>query len=105
MTKSPEDLIARALVPYGDRPDAVQVARLVDDLLTAGLQTGYKRHAVPEAEQSHALKAAVQEWCDLVRTGPRSETGNPNWDFARALARNLQRLVAALPQQQPAVSP
>ncbi|MFD9338342.1 hypothetical protein ACFWBF_28675 [Streptomyces sp. NPDC060028] len=102
MTKAPEDLIARALVPYGDRPDAPEAARLVEDLLTAGLQAGFRRHAVPEGEQPPALKAAVREWCDLVRTGPGA---GGDWSHARALARVLRQLVDALPEQQSAGSP
>ncbi|MFD9355222.1 hypothetical protein [Streptomyces sp. NPDC060031] len=48
---------------------APEAARLVEDLLTAGLQAGFRRHAAGD------------------------------WSHARSLARGLRRLVDALPQQ------
>ncbi|MCY0940391.1 DUF6415 family natural product biosynthesis protein [Streptomyces antarcticus] len=92
-----EKLAARALTSYEDRPDAPGVARLVDDLITAGQTLHAAVTALPADQRSERVGAALVEWTYFVDVGPLGGgTDHANWNHARNLARIARVLAAAL---------
>ncbi|WP_327263945.1 DUF6415 family natural product biosynthesis protein [Streptomyces sp. NBC_01232] len=76
-------LVARALVPYNQKPDERAIALLVDDLLRHG--DSLLVHVAGRQEAA----AALGDWHRLTAEGP---TDSPvgNWNHARALARTVR---------------
>ncbi|MER6390826.1 DUF6415 family natural product biosynthesis protein [Streptomyces sp. NPDC059382] len=92
-----EELAARALTSYEDRPDAVSVARLVDDLITAGQTLHAAVTALPAEQRTERVGAALVEWTYFIDVGPLGAGGDhANWNHARNLARIARVLAAAL---------
>ncbi|KOU59763.1 DUF6415 family natural product biosynthesis protein [Streptomyces sp. NPDC054949] len=92
-----EELAARALTSYEDRPDAVSVARLVDDLITAGQTLHATVTALPADQRTERVGAALVEWTYFIDVGPLGgDTDHANWNHARNLARIARVLAAAL---------
>ncbi|MFF3863227.1 DUF6415 family natural product biosynthesis protein [Streptomyces sp. NPDC002209] len=92
------ELVARALVPYTERPSGLDVARLVDDLITCGEQLRALVATVPRGELSPRGSGALTDWAYAVAAGPYGSNPNSNWNYARALARVVQGMVRALDQ-------
>ncbi|MFG2712374.1 DUF6415 family natural product biosynthesis protein [Streptomyces goshikiensis] len=95
-TQTIDGLAARALRPYEDRPDAEGVARLVDDLITAGQKLHTEVAGIPASSQTQRAAAALAEWSYFVAAGPLSGSDHANWNHARGLGRIAQVLVAEL---------
>lgn len=89
-------LIARALVPYSERPDAAAVARLVDDLITAGEALHAEVATVTAGRRTERAGCALAEWTYFVDAGPTGRGDHANWNHARTLARILRGLATAL---------
>ncbi|MFD8019309.1 DUF6415 family natural product biosynthesis protein [Streptomyces lavendulae] len=98
-TQKIEDLIARAIVPYSDRPDAEAVACLIDDLITHGQALHARVAAIPGARGTERAGAALAEWSYFVDAGPTGRGDHANWNHARALARILRSLAVALAER------
>jgi hypothetical protein len=86
-------LIHQALVPYERKPEAGEIARLTDGLLTLG--AGLLAAAEALRETDGRVGGALRDWRQLTETGP---TVSPlgNWDHARALARTVRTLHEAV---------
>ncbi|MEU9181320.1 DUF6415 family natural product biosynthesis protein [Streptomyces sp. NPDC048550] len=91
-------LVARALVPYVDRPSSTDVARLVDDLITCGEGLRALVAAVPSGELSPRGTGALADWAYAIAAGPYGSNPNSTWNYARALARVVQGMAGALEQ-------
>ncbi|GLX40536.1 hypothetical protein Sros01_66090 [Streptomyces roseochromogenus] len=87
-------LIGRALVPYSERPDAAGVARLVDELITAGEALHAEVAAVTADRRTERAGSALAEWAYFVDAGPTGRGDHANWNHARTLARILRSLAA-----------
>ncbi|GAA3238521.1 DUF6415 family natural product biosynthesis protein [Streptomyces lavendulae] len=98
-TQKIEDLIARAIVPYSERPDAEAVACLIDDLITHGQALHAQVAAIPGARRTERAGAALAEWSYFVDAGPTGRGDHANWNHARALARILRSLHSARAEQ------
>ncbi|GLV86859.1 hypothetical protein Slala03_65480 [Streptomyces lavendulae subsp. lavendulae] len=92
-------LIGRALVPYSERPDAAGVARLVDELITAGEALHAEVAAVTADRRTERAGSALAEWSYFVDAGPAGRGDHANWNHARTLARILRNLASALGEQ------
>ncbi|MFI5986716.1 hypothetical protein ACIBEA_38380 [Streptomyces sp. NPDC051555] len=79
------ELVARALVPYGERPPAAEVTRLLDELT----RHGWALHAA-------APPGSASEWSHLVADPPRGITDSTRWSYCRAVARALRTLLRVL---------
>lgn len=95
-TQTIEELAARALAPYSDRPDAVGVAQLIDDLITAGQKLHTEVSAIPASGRTYRLVAALAEWTYFAVEGPRTEGDHAAWNHARGLARIVQNMASGL---------
>ncbi|MGI5446381.1 hypothetical protein ACQEVM_11575 [Streptomyces sp. CA-243310] len=92
-----EELVSRALASYEQRPDAVGVARLIDDLITAGQSLHAAVTALPAGQRTEREGAALVEWTYFIDVGPLGAGGDhANWNHARNLARIARVLAAAL---------
>ncbi|MBT2447932.1 hypothetical protein J7F03_12755 [Streptomyces sp. ISL-43] len=100
-TQTTEELTARALAPYSERPDAESVARLVDDLITAGCELHTEVSQVPAAQRTERAGAALNEWSYFIDVGPSSHGDHANWNHARGLARILRNLAEANQDREP----
>ncbi|MFI5766217.1 DUF6415 family natural product biosynthesis protein [Streptomyces sp. NPDC051563] len=100
-TPTVEELTARALAPYAERPDAENVARLVDDLITAGCQLHTEVCRIPAAQRTERAGAALSEWSYFIDVGPSTRGDHANWNHARALARILRNLAEAVGDREP----
>ncbi|MFE7094602.1 DUF6415 family natural product biosynthesis protein [Streptomyces erythrochromogenes] len=85
-------LVAKALVPYNQKPDEVEIALLTDDLLCYGAALARR------AAGRERATAAMRDWDLLTSHGP---TDSPvgNWNHARALARTVKAFRRALGEQ------
>ncbi|MFD7029020.1 hypothetical protein ACFWAR_13405 [Streptomyces sp. NPDC059917] len=79
------ELVSRALVPYGERPPAAEVARLLDELTGHG----WALHAA-------APPGTAAEWSHLVGDPPLGITDSTRWSYCRAVARTLRTLLRTL---------
>ncbi|MGW1938940.1 DUF6415 family natural product biosynthesis protein [Streptomyces goshikiensis] len=95
-THTIEELAARALGPYEDRPDVEGVARLVDDLITAGQALHTEVAGIPVSGQTQRAISALAEWSYFVTAGPLSGSDHANWNHARGLGRIARVLAAEL---------
>ncbi|MFG2617827.1 DUF6415 family natural product biosynthesis protein [Streptomyces sp. NPDC048507] len=95
-TQAIDDLIRRAIVPYSDRPDTEAVAHLIDDLITHGQILHARVAALPQEQRTERAGAALVEWAYFVDAGPMGRDDHANWNHARALARILRNLRAAI---------
>ncbi|GAA3263574.1 DUF6415 family natural product biosynthesis protein [Streptomyces lavendulae] len=89
-------LIGRALVPYSERPDAAGVARLVDELITAGEALHAEVAAIGAGRRTERVGSALAEWAYFVDAGPTGRGDHANWNHARTLARILRSLASPL---------
>ncbi|MFF7082016.1 DUF6415 family natural product biosynthesis protein [Streptomyces lavendulae] len=85
-------LVGRALVPYSERPDAAGVARLVDELITAGEALHAEVATVTADRRTERAGSALAEWAYFVDAGPTGRGDHANWNHARTLARILRSL-------------
>ncbi|MFD8023160.1 DUF6415 family natural product biosynthesis protein [Streptomyces lavendulae] len=92
-------LIGWALVPYSERPDAAGVARLVDELITAGEALHAKVAAIGAGRRTELAGSALAEWTYFVDAGPTGRGDHANWNHARTLARILRSLASLLNEQ------
>ncbi|MCX4540511.1 DUF6415 family natural product biosynthesis protein [Streptomyces sp. NBC_01565] len=95
-TQTIEELAARALRPYEERPDAEGVARLVDDLITVGHALHTRVAGIPVSRHTQRADAALAEWSYFVAAGPLSGSDHAAWNHARGLGRIARVLVAEL---------
>jgi hypothetical protein len=93
-TQTIEELVARALAPYSERPDTVGVAQLIDDLITAGQELHAKVSAT--ASWTCRVKAALDEWAYFAGKGPVTDGDHAAWNHARGLARIIQSMRSGL---------
>lgn len=98
-TQTIEDLAARALTSYDQRPDAEGVAHLVDDLITAGSELHAQVAQIPLGQRTERAGAALVEWTYFVDAGPLSHGDHANWNHARGLARIIRIMASALGEQ------
>ncbi|MFJ7265719.1 DUF6415 family natural product biosynthesis protein [Streptomyces sp. NPDC099050] len=96
-----EELAARALVPYAERPGADGVAQLVDDLMTEGQKLHAAVSRLPLARRTERAGAALAEWTYFAEAGPLSDGDHAAWNHARGLARILRILASVLHETQP----
>ncbi|WP_030659700.1 MULTISPECIES: DUF6415 family natural product biosynthesis protein [Streptomyces] len=82
-------LVTRALGPYNQKPDDVQVAHLVDDLLRHG------EELLARVAEHEAAAAALADWHTLITEGP-TDMPLGNWNHARALARTVRTFMRVL---------
>ncbi|MFD8577130.1 DUF6415 family natural product biosynthesis protein [Streptomyces virginiae] len=76
-------LLARALVPYNQKPDEATIAALVDDLLRHG------ESLLADVAGHEAAAAALADWHRLTTEGP-TDSPMGNWNHSRALARTVR---------------
>ncbi|MGW8777573.1 DUF6415 family natural product biosynthesis protein [Streptomyces sp. NPDC055796] len=95
-TQAIGELAARALAPYERRPDAEGVARLVDDLITAGQELHTTVSGIPAADRTERAGAALVEWAYFAEAGPLRSDDRANWNHARGLARIIQAMASTL---------
>ncbi|MFZ3494639.1 DUF6415 family natural product biosynthesis protein [Streptomyces sp. 5.8] len=100
-THTIEELAARALAPYSERPDAEGVAHLVDDLITAGTELHAQVNQIPAAQRTERAGAALTEWAYFVDSGPLGHGDHANWNHARGLARIIRTMASTLGEQRP----
>lgn len=93
-TQTIEELVARALAPYSERPDAVGVAQLTDDLITAGQELHAQVSAMPQASRTYRVEAALVEWTYFAEKGPVTDGDHAAWNHARGLARIMQNMAS-----------
>lgn len=96
-TQTIEELTARALAPYSERPDAAGVALLIDDLITAGQELHSRIAGMPSTGPTHRAGAALIEWTYVAEQGPLIEGDHAAWNHARGLARIICTMASALP--------
>lgn len=101
-TQTIEELAARALASYDQRPDAEGVAHLVDDLITAGNELHAQVDRIPAAQRTERAGAALTEWAYFVDSGPLGRGDHANWNHARGLARIIRAMASTLGEQRPA---
>lgn len=92
-------LVARALVPYGQKPAGEAIVRLTDELLRYG---GGLLPEVEGLERDDRLHGALKDWRTLTGRGPADEVLG-SWNFCRGVARTVRTFHQALglpvPQQ------
>lgn len=96
-TQTIEELTARALAPYSERPDAVGVAQLIDDLITAGQELHTALSGMPSTGRAPRVGAALIEWTYVAGQGPLVEGDHEAWNHARGLARIIRTLTSGVP--------
>ncbi|MFJ6937522.1 hypothetical protein [Streptomyces sp. NPDC101132] len=79
-------LVAKALVPFGQMPDADTVARLTDRLLRHG-----RRVRDAAARQGGGAEGAFADWETLTTRGPADDGRIGAWSYCRATARTVRR--------------
>ncbi|MGW6690791.1 DUF6415 family natural product biosynthesis protein [Streptomyces sp. NPDC054961] len=94
-----EELVRRALASYEQRPDAEGVARLVDDLITAGQELHAAVARIPKDQRTERAGAALAEWAYFLDVGPLGQGDHANWNHARGLARIVRAMAATLDAQ------
>ncbi|MER5733291.1 hypothetical protein ABT084_34015 [Streptomyces sp. NPDC002138] len=94
------ELVSRALVPYGERPSAAEVARLLDELTRHGWALHGAVLAVPEPQRSLRAAGGLADWSHLVADPPRGITDSTRWSYCRAVARALRTLLRALEERE-----
>ncbi|MEV7415162.1 DUF6415 family natural product biosynthesis protein [Streptomyces sp. NPDC089919] len=85
-------LVARALVPYGQKPGAEAIVGLTDALLRYG---GGLLPAVAGLEPDDRLRGALKDWRTLTGRGPADEALG-SWNFCRGVARTVRTFHQAL---------
>ncbi|MCP3758228.1 DUF6415 family natural product biosynthesis protein [Streptomyces sp. TBY4] len=98
-TQTIEELAARALASYEQRPDAEGVAHLVDDLITAGNELHAQVDQIPAPQRTERAGAALTEWAYFVDSGPLGNGDHANWNHARGLARIIRAMASTLSEQ------
>ncbi|MGW6688209.1 DUF6415 family natural product biosynthesis protein [Streptomyces sp. NPDC054961] len=101
-TQTAEELAARALAPYDQRPDAEGVAHLIDDLISAGQNLHAAVSRIPGAQRTERAGAALIEWSYFVDAGPLGHGDHANWNHARGLARIIRIMVSTVVEHRPA---
>ncbi|MEV7584375.1 DUF6415 family natural product biosynthesis protein [Streptomyces erythrochromogenes] len=85
-------LVTRALGPYNRKPDDVETACMVDDLLRQG------EELLARVAGYEAAAAALGDWHRLTAEGP-TDMPLGNWNHARALARAIRTFHRVLGEQ------
>lgn len=94
--------VARALAPYNERPDAVGVAHIVDDLITCGQRLHARIAGLPRSERTPQAAGALADWEYAIAAGPSRSDAAANWNYARGVARIVTSLGRAVRDYQPA---
>ncbi|MEU5808604.1 DUF6415 family natural product biosynthesis protein [Streptomyces sp. NPDC047718] len=91
-------LVARALVPYGERPGPEGVAALTDALITCGQRLHRALCETPARQRPAGAFEALAAWEYFAAVGPLGSGPHANWNHARGLARIIRQLMRALEQ-------
>ncbi|MEU8465380.1 hypothetical protein [Streptomyces sp. NPDC029003] len=100
--RAAEELVREALVPYGERTDALAVAGLVDRLISAGQPLYDAVAAVPRAEWAERAGHVLADWAYFLDAGPLTTGDHANWNYARGLARVVRSMVSVLRERETA---